>query len=104
MTATAPLDTLVSISDFNHGKASATFAKVKDNTPVTVLKNNRPAYFVISPADYERQQEADRRVDELGALVEELINEEARREAKAGEYVFSSDSVDDVMEYLNNVE
>lgn len=104
MTATTPLDTLVPISDFNHGKASATFAKVRDNRPVTVLKNNRPACIVISPNDYERQQNADRRVEELGALVEELVNEEARREAREGEYVYSSDSVDDIMEYLNNAE
>ena len=31
----------------------------------------------------------------------EIANAEARREALAGEYVFSSDSADEIMEFLN---
>ena len=45
MTVTAPVDTMVPISDFSNGKSAAAFAKVKDNNPVTVLKNNRPAFL-----------------------------------------------------------
>lgn len=47
---------MVPISDFSNGKSAAAFAKVKDNNPVTVLKNNRPAFFVISPEDYRQSQ------------------------------------------------
>lgn len=37
---TVPLDTMVPISKFSRGGASAEFAKVADGVPVTVLKNS----------------------------------------------------------------
>lgn len=104
MTVMAPLDTMVPISDFNNGKSTSAFAKVKDDTPVTVLKNNRPAFFVISPNDFKRHQENERHVQELEALIDELANAEARREALEGEFVFHSSSVDEIMEFLNGDE
>ena len=102
MTVTAPVDTMVPISDFSNGKSAAAFAKAKDNNPVTVLKNNRPAFFVISPEDYRQSQENSQHVAQLENVVNELVNAEARREALEGEYVFSSSNVDELMEFLNS--
>ena len=104
MAVTAPLDTMVPISDFNNGKSAAAFAKVKDNKPVTVLKNNHPAFFVISPNDYRRNQENNQHVAQLENMLNEIINAEARREALEGEYAFSSSSVDELMEFLDSDE
>ena len=43
-TITVPLDTIVPISKFGHAGASSEFAKVEDDTPVTVLRNGEPTY------------------------------------------------------------
>ena len=47
-TITVPLDTIVPISKFGHAGASSEFAKVEDDTPVTVLRNGEPTYFIIN--------------------------------------------------------
>lgn len=44
---------LVSITQFNKGKASQLFSRVKKGEPLVVLKNNSPVAVVISPEDYE---------------------------------------------------
>lgn len=74
-TASVPLDTMVPISTFSRGGASSAFAKVADGVPVTVMRNNQPAYIVISTGDYQRFCENEER----------LANLEARRQALQGE-------------------
>lgn len=89
-----PVETMVPISRFGRGTASAEFAKVADDSPVTVMKNNRPTYFILNEHDY-------RHFRELENEMEEMRNEEARRQAVDHEYTHSSETVDDMMDYLN---
>ncbi len=70
-----PVDTLVPISSFSRGGASAQFAKVRDGVPVTVLKNNEPKYFIINRHDHTAYRE-----NEI-----ELAGLRARTEAESGE-------------------
>lgn len=94
MQLTVPVETMVPISRFGRGTASAEFAKVTDDSPVTVMKNNRPTYFILNEHDY-------RHFRELEAEIEEMRGEEARRQARNHEYTHASDTVDDMMDYLN---
>ena len=94
MQLTIPVETMVPISRFGRGTASAEFSKVADDSPVTVMKNNRPTYFILNEHDY-------RHFRELECEVEELRNEEARRQAFNHEYTLSSQNVNDMMDYLD---
>ena len=69
-----PVDTLVPISSFSRGGASAQFSKVRDGVPVTVLKNNEPKYFIINRHDYTEYKK-----NEI-----ELAGLRARMEAESG--------------------
>lgn len=91
---TVPVDTLVPISRFGRGTASAEFAKVADDTPVTVLRNNEPVYFIINEHDYRHFRELEDEVKQLRAA-------EARRQATNGEYTHSFTSVDDMDDYFD---
>lgn len=53
MEITMVLKQLVSITQFNRGKAAQLFSKVKKGEPLVVMKNNAPVAIVISPEDYE---------------------------------------------------
>jgi len=57
-TITVPLDTIVPISKFGRAGASGEFAKVEDDTPVTVLRNGEPTYFIINAHDYRIYRQA----------------------------------------------
>ena len=87
---TVPLDTMVPISTFSRGGASSAFGKVSDGVPVTVMKNNQPAYIVISTNDYQRFCENEER----------LASIEAREQAFRGEGE-TFDSIDDLMADLH---
>ena len=50
---TTVLKQLVSITQFNKGKAAQLFSRVKTKEPLVVLKNNTPVAIVISPEDYK---------------------------------------------------
>lgn len=73
-TITVPLDTIVPISKFGRAGASSEFAKVADDTPVTVLRNGEPTYFIINAHDYRIYRQA---------LIE-AENRQARHEALNG--------------------
>ena len=91
-----PVDSMVPISRFGRGTASAEFAKVSDGHPVTVLRNNKPTYFILNANDMEHLSEMEQECIRLR-------NEEARRQAKAREYDHVFDNADDFMEYLNDI-
>ena len=93
-TLTVPVDTMVSISHFGRGSASAEFAKVADNKPVTVLRNNQPVYFILNEHDFRHYRELE---DE----VNELRNAQARHEVEDREYTHSFDSVSDLGKYVD---
>jgi len=69
-TITVPLDTIVPISKFGHAGASSEFAKVEDDTPVTVLRNGEPTYFIINAHDYRiyRQENRQARHEALNGI------------------------------------
>lgn len=94
MQLTVPVETMVPISRFGRGTASAEFAKVTDGSPVTVMRNNRPTYFILNEHDYRHLREAE-------AELEEMRNEEARRQARNHEYSHVFDSVDEFMGYVD---
>ncbi|MBT1179553.1 prevent-host-death family protein [Bifidobacterium vespertilionis] len=91
---TVPVDTLVPISRFGRGTASAEFAKVGDNRPVTVLRNNEPVYFIINEHDFRHYRELEDEVRELRAA-------EARRQVAAKEYTHEMRSVGDMKDYFD---
>lgn len=47
------LGSLVSITNFNKGKASKLFSRVQKGETLVVLKNNAPVAIVISPEEYK---------------------------------------------------
>ncbi|MDY4678399.1 prevent-host-death family protein [Bifidobacterium tsurumiense] len=96
MQLTIPVETMVPISKFSRGTASAEFAKVADNTPVTVMKNNQPAYFILNEHDY-------RHFREIEAELEEMKNAEARRQARNSDYDNVFDDTKDFMTYVDNL-
>lgn len=53
MGITKMLNALVSITQFNKGKASQLFSRVKKGETLVVIKNNSPIAVVIPPEDYE---------------------------------------------------
>lgn len=85
-----PIDTLVPISRFGHAGASREFAKAQNGTPVTVLRNNKPAYVIVNADDYR----------ELRSAQIALENMQARHEALAG-IGRTFDNVDDLMKDLD---
>ncbi len=88
--ASVPLDTMVPISRFSRGGASKEFAKVADGVPVTVMKNNEPAYIIISTNDYRTFQENETRLADL----------EAREQALSGQGE-AFNSIEDLMADLH---
>jgi prevent-host-death family protein len=50
---------MVPISQFSQGKATQVFARVKDNDPVVVLRNNQPIGVIVTVEDYRRMSEAE---------------------------------------------
>ena len=96
MQLTVPVETMVPISRFGRGTASAEFAKVADGSPVTVMRNNHPTYFILNEHDY-------RYLREVEAELEEMRNEEARRQARNHEYSHVFDTVDDFMSYVDEL-
>lgn len=58
MAGTVSLDNLVSVSELSHGGVSRALGRVSDDNPVVVMRNNKPAAVVITPADYKRYTEA----------------------------------------------
>ena len=52
MDITNVLKQLVSITQFNQGKASQLFSRVKKGETLIVMKNNAPVAIVISPEEY----------------------------------------------------
>lgn len=95
-TLTVPVDTMVPISRFSRGSASAEFAKVSDSKPVTVLRNNKPVYFIINEHDFRYYRE-------LEEEVRQLRNSEARREVNEQEFTHSFETVDELRNYVSEL-
>jgi len=60
MTYTADiLDSLVPITQFNHGQASNIFDRLHTENQLIVLKNNQPAAIILSPSEFQRLSEIE---------------------------------------------
>lgn len=57
MSVTGMLKTMIPISRFNRGEANKIFDEVEMTGTKIVVKNNRPACVLISPAQYESLME-----------------------------------------------
>lgn len=44
---------IVSITQFNKGKASQLFSRANKGEPLLVIKNNSPVAIILSPEEYE---------------------------------------------------
>lgn len=93
---TVPVDSMWSVTDLARGGISRAIDQVADGHPVTVLRNNKPAGYIVSPDDYAG-------IAELKDELRELRNEEARRQVRDHEYDHTFDDVDDFMEYVNGL-
>lgn len=89
-------DSMVPISQFSRGGAGSAFAKARDGHPVTVMRNNQAAYFILTPDDLEHYQDLEREVMELR-------NAEARRQVRDHEYARSFSNADELGAYLNEL-
>lgn len=47
------IDHIVSITQFNKGKASQLFSRVNHGETLLVIKNNSPVAVILSPEEYE---------------------------------------------------
>lgn len=95
-TAVVPVSTMVPISRFGRGGSSAEFAKAQDGTPVTVLRNNEPTYFILNRHDYLEYCD-------LKAEVNEMRNREARREALNHEYEHAFSNVEELGKWMDTL-
>lgn len=68
------LDSIVPISDFNHGKASVAFNRVSSGTPVVVMKHNNPTYVIVDIDDYRDAVEAIEDLELLSLAVHRMRN------------------------------
>ena len=60
MTYTADiLDSLVPITQFNHGQASNIFDRLHTENQLIVLKNNQPSAIILSPSEFQRLSEIE---------------------------------------------
>mgnify|MGYP001018238050 CR=1 FL=1 len=60
MTYTADiLDSLVPITQFNHGQASKIFDRLRSESRLIVLNNNQPAAIILSPSEFQRLSEIE---------------------------------------------
>lgn len=91
---TVPVDTLVPISQFGRGTASAQFTKVANGRPVTVLKNNEPMYFILNLHDYQR-------LNEMEEENKQLRDQLARQQVTNKEYTHSFDDPSQLEDYFD---
>ena len=60
MTYTADiLDSLVPITQFNHGQASRIFDRLHSESWLIVLKNNQAAAIILSPSEFQHLSEIE---------------------------------------------
>lgn len=53
------LENLVPITQFNRGQASRIFGRLRYESRLIVLKNNRPAAVILSPDEFSRLSEIE---------------------------------------------
>lgn len=98
MTGLELLDSIVPISDFNRGKASAAFNRVSDGKPVVVMKHNVPTYVVLTTDDYRRALEIEADFELYQMAVERMKTfnpkDAISREELLSEYGISDEELD----------
>lgn len=66
---------LVSITDFNQGKASKLFRRATSGEALAVLKNNHPIAYVLPPEEYELLKKLEKRCIALQENKQALSND-----------------------------
>jgi len=84
--ATNILNSLVPITQFNKGKASKIFDRVKTERQLVVLKNNAPSAIILSPEEYERLSEIEENYYLL-SLAESRLNNNSAKSISADEFM-----------------
>ncbi len=57
--ATNLLQSLIPISQFNKGQAAKIFDRLRSQSELIVLKNNKPSAIILSPEEYTRLTEIE---------------------------------------------
>lgn len=84
--ATNLLQSLIPISQFNRGQASKIFDRLRSQSELIVLKNNKPSAVILSPEEYTRLTE----IEEDYYL---LLEAEKRMESNEGRKTISLQNV-----------
>lgn len=97
------LPRVTAISDFNHGKAAQSFARVEENKPLFVLKHNKPVYTVLTVEDYAKVKETEENykllltaLDRMRAFKEDEAVPSEELYAECGIDLDSLDNTDEV--------
>lgn len=98
------IDNIVPISDFSRGKASQTFARVADDTPVIVLKNNAPIAVITSPSEYSRLAQIEEDYYLLAEALERLARNEKPESLSFDEVMAEYGITDDDIDSADEVE
>lgn len=61
------MNRMIPISVFSRGGSAKAFDMVETGKPVIVLRNNSPIAVLVTPAEYDRMQDAVERLAELEA-------------------------------------
>lgn len=86
-------DSVMSTDGVGYENAHAAFDQVRDGHPVTVIRDGKPAYLVVSIKDARRFSDFER----------ERLNRQARRQAETHVGTVTFNTVDELMEYLQGV-
>ena len=77
------LQSLVSISQFSKGQATKVFDRLRNESQLVVLKNNKPAAILLSPEEFSRLAEIEENyglkttaIVTMAEVVEHLYNRE----------------------------
>jgi len=84
--STVALDSLISVSLFNRGQASKIFDRLKKESQLIVLKNNKPEAIILSPKEYQR-------LAEIEEDYELLCEAQKRLEANGNASLFTREEV-----------
>ena len=89
------LDSLVPITQFNHGQASKIFDRLHSESRLIVIKNNQPAAIILSPSEFQRLNEIEEDytllLEATRRLKEDSSSSSSRKELMSELYISEAD-------------
>ena len=70
------LQTMVSITQFNKGKASQLFTRAKEGETLVVIRNSEPVAVILSPREYEILRAFPKLCHKIGETGKDMDSEE----------------------------